>query len=61
MQADWLLILCLTPQQKKMSKKMQYINAWHARIQKKIIPGGKIRRLPAFAGGGGGGAVTYIW
>lgn len=57
MQADWLLILCLTPQQ-KMSKKMQYINAWHARIQKKI-PGGKVRRLLAFAGGGG--AVTYIW
>lgn len=41
-----------------MSKKMQYINAWHARIQKKI-PGGKVRRLLAFAGGGG--AVTYIW
>lgn len=44
-----------------MSKKMKYINAWHARIQKKIL---EVRsdgylRLPGV--GGGGGAVTYIW
>lgn len=29
------------------------------RGSKKKIPGGKVRRLLAFAGGGG--AVTYIW